>query len=196
MQRLHRELEPTSSDSLTCHRVRVPLPGSRRRDQADVNFDDKYGFRGQDRRVYYLSPWEFTKLWCLEELRPPTYYNYRGRTALTQWTREGVLYRAELAADQSRALAAPKPIQHYVVAENIALENYVPFPTVAATEFLRHRFIMRRNERPSVPRPSRTPLPHKSMSAEESCRILNVYLRPWTLVADHSTAHVLSLIHI
>ena len=29
-------------------------------------FEDFYGYRGQDPRVYYLSPWEFAMLWIDE----------------------------------------------------------------------------------------------------------------------------------
>ena len=83
LQRSRRELETVASEHTTCHRVRVPMPGSRQKDQADVNFDDSYGFRGNDARVYFLNPWEFTKIWCLEELRPPSWYRFRGRTPHT-----------------------------------------------------------------------------------------------------------------
>ena len=50
-------------------------------------FDDIYGFRGDDPRVYYLSPWEFLMHWELEPLRPPS---QRARSQaepmeLTEW---------------------------------------------------------------------------------------------------------------
>jgi len=35
-------------------------------------FDDLYGFRGQNENVYWLSPWEFLMLWeCLRLPKPP-----------------------------------------------------------------------------------------------------------------------------
>ena len=52
------------------------------------NFEDIYGFRGNDPRVYYLNPWEFLMQWELEFLRPPS---QRAETQpeaaeLTKWT--------------------------------------------------------------------------------------------------------------
>ena len=51
------------------------------------SFEDTYGFRGKDPRVYYLSPWEFLMQWELEQLQPPS---KRGKTQpggeLTKWS--------------------------------------------------------------------------------------------------------------
>ena len=36
------------------------------------SFEDAYGFRGDDPRVYYLNPWEFLMHWAIEPLQPPS----------------------------------------------------------------------------------------------------------------------------
>jgi len=52
------------------------------------NFEDIYGYRGKDPRVYYLSPWEFLMQWEPVQLRPP---RKRGKVQpdaveLTKWS--------------------------------------------------------------------------------------------------------------
>ena len=51
------------------------------------NFEDVYGFRGNDPRVYYLNPWEFLMHWDLEPLRPPSQQtkNQPGVVEFTKW---------------------------------------------------------------------------------------------------------------
>ena len=51
-------------------------------------FEDIYCFRGNDAKVYYLSPWEFLMHWELEALRPPSQRTSRqpGSMELTEWT--------------------------------------------------------------------------------------------------------------
>ncbi len=51
------------------------------------NFEDIYGFRGDDPRVYYLNPWEFLMQWELEPLRPPSRRANAqpGAAELTKW---------------------------------------------------------------------------------------------------------------
>ena len=55
---------------------KVPLRGaaSRQRSSFSVPFEAVYGFRGRDASLYYLSPWEFTKWWSVEYLKPPSAY--------------------------------------------------------------------------------------------------------------------------
>ena len=52
------------------------------------SFEDVYGFRGKDPRVYYLSPWEFFMQWSLEQLQPPSEpgTTKAGDLKLTKWT--------------------------------------------------------------------------------------------------------------
>ena len=40
--------------------------------QAHLKSSDLYGWRGQDPRLRYLSPWEFTALWEVQRLQPPS----------------------------------------------------------------------------------------------------------------------------
>ena len=52
------------------------------------SFEDVYGFRGKDPRVYYLSPWEFFMQWSLEQLQPPSEPGTTkpGALKLTKWS--------------------------------------------------------------------------------------------------------------
>jgi hypothetical protein len=52
------------------------------------NFEDIYGFRGEDPRVYYLSPWEFLMHWELVPLRPPSQQSkvQPENAKLTKWS--------------------------------------------------------------------------------------------------------------
>ena len=75
-------------------------------------------------------------------------------------------------------------------------QNYVAFPDIAATKTLRQKWILVRLKQPSVPAPHHTPLLRKHMSETEKCRILSVYLRPWTLVVEHAKPHVPHLLDL
>jgi len=62
LQRLRKLLHPDAEGeqpTKAVYRVRVALPGCRRADTVNVNFDDSYGYRGDDPRVYFLNPWEW-----------------------------------------------------------------------------------------------------------------------------------------
>jgi hypothetical protein len=182
LRRLRREEKASTERETSCHRVRVPLVGVRGKDAVKVNFDDAYGYRGRDPRVYHLSPWEFTSLWSLELLRAPNWYGHQNRRTLTRWTPAGVAYRKELAADDNNVLPGYKAGEHYKVVDAVNSDDYISFPDVAATTLLRHSYLMRRNRPPTVPQPSMTPLPRKCMSANDKARILSIYVRPWTLL--------------
>jgi hypothetical protein len=72
LQRL--ELVITKTTAKDTIAVRIPVPKSGKKQparplQKDV---DVYGYRGSDRRVYYLSPWEFLTYWFAEPLQPPS----------------------------------------------------------------------------------------------------------------------------
>ena len=153
-----------------------------------VSFEDAYGFRGSDPRLYYLNPWEFTKWWKREALRLPSSYRNKGEELKTKWTAEGLKYMADISDDPSAP--APEPGLHYTVVDPGPNGSYVPFPDNEATSNLRHRFVLVRRSRPVVPQPEATPLPKARMAADERARILSVYLRPWVLDRSHSSPHV------
>ena len=120
-----------------------------------MSFTDTYAYRGTNPRVYYLSPWEFTKWWHRIPLRPPNSYTNRGERPLTQWTKTGEAYNLQLAA-KDHHLPAPKPGTHYVVLEPSNATTYITFPDVTETTNVRHRWVLMRNTRPRVPQPTKT----------------------------------------
>ena len=94
--------------------------GGRKRTTLQIAFEESYGFRGRDLKVYYLNAWEFTSLWRIEFLKQPS--SYMGAAeAMTVWTEEGLIYwetnRSEPLAD------APTPGEHYVVVEPTIYAN-------------------------------------------------------------------------
>ena len=71
LRRLRQIIDAGHEGDHTCARIPLPLHHVRKRDSAQMSFTDTYGYRGADVRVYYLSPWEFSKWWRREPLRDP-----------------------------------------------------------------------------------------------------------------------------
>ena len=71
VKRLEHECGAETERSVTkIAPVRKGAPGS-----APIyvrSFEDAYGFRGDDPRVYCLNPWEFLMHWAIEPLQPPS----------------------------------------------------------------------------------------------------------------------------
>ena len=128
-------------------RIPLALSSGLRRDAAQMSFTDTYGYRGSDRRLYYLSPWEFTKWWRRQPLYSPDWYHRRGQQALTAWTESGLKY---CEADWNSKTSVPKAGVHYKVVEPGSTDNYVVFPDVVETALVRHRWVLVRRERPDV----------------------------------------------
>ena len=133
---------------------------------------DLYPFRPPVSFLYYLSPWEFVKLWTVETLGPPNSYA-PVKEVLTQWTQAGTRWLAANATSRAEELVAGK---HYCLKNNVASADIVPLPDLRATASWKYRCVFRRRVRPAVPRPAACPLPQHAASKE---RRLNVYLRPW-----------------
>ena len=170
---------------------KVPLRGasSRQRSTFSVSFEEIYGFRGRDASLYYLSPWEFTKWWSVEYLKPPIAYERNFDAPKTKWLDGGLEHWRRTLKDTT--LPGVEPGIHYVVLEPCALAAaYVTFPDDEATQELRHRAVLVRNVRPFVPEPEGTPMPTQRFSAEERGRMLSVYLRPWLLHRWYASPHV------
>ena len=51
-------------------KVPVRRPFMKQKSTFSIPFEEVYGFRGRDAALYYLSPWEFTKWWSVEYLKP------------------------------------------------------------------------------------------------------------------------------
>ena len=165
--------------------LRRPFPHQRPGNKFRVSFDDAYGYRGKSPSLYYLSPWEFTALWQLEYLKPPSSY---GSNAKTAWTEEGWKYYEETKGNTKAP--APKPGEHYIVVACMDPFKYISYQDSNETALLRHSVVMVRNKIPYVPQPDGTPLPTTHLSEEERCRIFSVYLRPWVLNTEDASPHV------
>ncbi|CAL1151362.1 unnamed protein product, partial [Cladocopium goreaui] len=144
--------------------------------QAHLKSSDLYGWRGQDPRLRYLSPWEFTALWEVQRLQPPS--------DLSEWC--------------PGCGAGPEPAdgwqfgrdyrwKQHILADNS--KHIVPLPSRASTAAGADYYFVRRPV-PLIPYPTSCPLPKADMSKDEQARLLNIYLRPWTLAGDDATLHV------
>ena len=71
---------------------KVPVRRSSTRQQStfSIPFEEVYGFRGRDASLYYLSPWEFTKWWSVEYLKPPSTYERKFEESKTTWVDGGL----------------------------------------------------------------------------------------------------------
>ena len=146
---------------------------------AALKASDVYGWRGTDPRIYYLSPWEFTALWDVQRLQPP-----RGdATDLSTWV--------------NNPRSEEEPTDGWQFGRDFVWKKKLPdlgrdvvrLPHRVATEAVADHYLRRRIA-PLVPYPTAAPLPKADMSKAEQARILSVYLRPWTLASEDSTAHV------
>ena len=103
-----------------------------------------YGFRGRDASFYYLNPWEFTKWWSVEYLKPPSICERKFEEPKTSWVDGGLEYWRRTMRDPS--LAGVEPRKHYVMLEPCALPvAYITFPDDDATQELRQRGVLGRN---------------------------------------------------
>ena len=151
----------------------------RKHRHAALKGSDVYGWRGRDPRVYYLSPWEFTALWEVQRLQPP-----RGEaTDLSTWVNNP---RSE--AEPTDGWQFGRDFVWKKTLPDIG-RDVVRLPHRVGTEAVADHYLCRRIA-PLVPYPTAAPLPKADMSKAEQARILNVYLRPWTLASEDSTAHV------
>ena len=73
---------------------KVPVLRSSTRQQSafSIPFEEVYGFRGRHDAFYYLSPWEFTKWWSVEYLKPPFVYERNFEESKTKWADGGQEY--------------------------------------------------------------------------------------------------------
>eukprot|EP00973_Karenia_brevis_P083774 11626044-Karenia_brevis.AAC.1 len=67
--------------------------------------------------------------------------------------------------------------------------EFYPFPERQDVPTMRHTWMMVRRLRPVVPCPHMCPLPNRQTPVK-NCKLLSVYLRPWTLVRKAATAEV------
>ena len=148
-------------------------------------FDDIYGFRGgptgYSRNVYYLNAWEFMMWWECRRLPKPS-ERHNGR-----------LISGERADTNSRGVPLSVPLHGEDYGPNPAAEedDIVFFAAnIPGPSNLHKRWYLRRRLRPVVPAPSDTPLPESAKDAESRSKLYLVYMRPWTLLPEWSSAQV------
>ena len=118
-------------------KLRKPVGRERGGDKFHISFEDAYGYRGNASSVYYLSPWEFTALWTLEYLKPPSSYR---SNAKAMWTQAGLAYCEGMKGDNNAL--APTPGEHYVVVDCMDPTRYISFPHSSETDIFRHCAVM------------------------------------------------------
>jgi len=144
-------------------------------------FDLLYGFRGMQDNVDLMSPYEMLRYWALERILPPT---KDAPNPSSRWTEEGKQSaRRYHATGESVELKAGV---HYVALE---APGRILLPELEALRGLRHRWFWCKRERPYVPVWNFAKLPRNSLPAEENCRLLSIYMRPWTLYDQDATTH-------
>ena len=83
---------------------------------------------------------------------------------------------------------------HYVALE---AENRILLPDLPVLRGLRRNWFWEARERPYVPVWNLVKMPRPTLPAEENCRLLSLYMRPWTLNAPDITPqnHLLTDLH-
>ena len=142
-------------------------------------FDLMYGFRGSSHNVDLLSPYEMLRYWEMERILIPK----RGEANPTaEWTEVGKECARRFATTGEQTVM--KAGVHYVAT---TAPGRILLPDLAVLHGLRHRWCWHRRPRPFVPVWNFAKLPRNSLPAEENCRLLSVYMRPWTLYEKDAT---------
>ncbi|CAL1160877.1 unnamed protein product [Cladocopium goreaui] len=161
------------------HKVEPPNPH-----KSTLKSSEVYGWRGTDERVFHLSPWEFIKWWSLKKLQPPTKNATEDGQGLSVWVRKDGTDRKPVDGWQyGRDYIWKHPLP------NSRAVNLVRLPQCNGCSRVQEYYLERRTE-PLIPYPTTCPLPKPDMSKDAQARLLNVYLRPWTLDPKSATPHV------
>ena len=100
----------TEGETVVCLQKRVGY--MKKKELFDAAPEHKYGHRGNNAALLYLSPWEFCQWWYVERLKPPragvSHVNDR-----TIWTEAGLEYMEQNAGNKQAE--APKAGEHFVV---------------------------------------------------------------------------------
>ena len=138
-----------------------------------------YGFRGRKYNVDLLSAFQMCMHWECVEIKHPDYRCPKNNREVKHsvWTKAGIIFRDSEKKDGKRQ---PEyiPGEHYTV---IDTENRIVLPELPNLRNLQHSFMWIRRRRPCVPIWSYAKIPKTTLSPNENARLLNVYMRPWTL---------------
>ena len=151
----------------------------------EAPFDLMYGFRGTEENVDLLSAFEMLMHWTCEEVKPPgsTDKSTGAQLHHSELTPEGVKFR-DLERNAKRS---PQyiPGEHYIALPG---SDRILLPVLPCLKNLRHMWMWQKRPRPCVPVWNYSKIPKSTLSPNENARLLNVYMRPWTL--DPATSSV------
>ena len=107
------------------------------------HFPDLYGYRGNNVRVYYLSPWDFLMHWTVKSV-PSQSEDHNISFWVEGWSREALQG------------ARPEPGVHFEINEEIESDTILLFP-----KEYRHSWYMDENKFLLVPAPASSDLPDR-----------------------------------
>ena len=121
--------------------------------------------------VDILSPFEMIRLWSMEKIIPPC--AAKQNSALTA---EGRALKARCKLEGTRP-----EYRAGIDYEALEAEDRILMPNLPALGALRHQWCWERRSCPHLPVWSFAKVPSPTFSPEENCRLLSVFMRPWTL---------------
>jgi len=143
-----------------------------------------YGFRGTKYNVDLLSPFQMCMHWECVEIKHPEYRCPKTNKEVKHsvWTEAGKSFRDMEKKDGKRQ---PEyiPGEHYTVIDE---EDRILLPELPELRNLQHCFMWIRRNRPCVPIWNYAKIPKTTLSPNENARLLNVYMRPWTLNPEYA----------
>ena len=173
-QTLHRRLQIDDRDP---YNTKVRLN--------DNSVAYKYGCRGMDARVHYLSPFEFSSEWEVMSTALPVNRTDHMRHSHATLTASGV--------EKAQAKAPLIPGIDYKIRAETGFTNNrerIAFPD--SVPELRHDWVMVRHLRPAVPKFEGYAL-LKGGCTDDHLHHMCIYIRPWVLLQEQSDQHVVLL---
>ena len=158
--------------------------------RVEAPFDLMYGFRGKKYKVDLHSAFEMLMYWKMTEIKHPNYRCPSTDRTLnhSKWTAAGLKFK-ELEKEHCVSRPTYIPGEHF---EAIDADDRILLPDLPALNGLRHYWMWTKNNRPHVPVWNYSRVPKATLSPNENGRLLNVYMRPWTLnPTDQSEDNVL-----
>ena len=159
-------------------------------------FDIFYGYRGTNKSIHILSPYEFARYWEISRVRYPASTSEIERSKKLPYYYHADLTDSGFAKIEKRSIGEKDtliPGIDYKV-KSIYTESssmWLPFPENSFTNHFRHSFIMARRRRPVVPSFEACPmLKTRQSEKERNAKILSAYFRPWVLNPDDASFDV------
>ena len=147
-----------------------------------------YGQRPKDKRVWYLSPYEFVSEWDVKLLSyPQTLAETANPKHHADLTDVGMAKLRDREPGK-RALDLYPGIDYVVKAGG---DDWLAFPDLPTTETFRNTWIIQKRRRPHVPTFMGSPVPSKrNDAAEHSAMLTMAYFHPWTLRGNEEESDV------